>query len=110
MKRILVIAAHPDDELLGCGGTVIRHTDNGDEVRSIIVCEGESLRYKKEQYNQKDYTERAAKLMGVSQIYRLGYPDQRLDTISLVDLNISLEKIIREDKKANLHCHFCNKE
>lgn len=106
MKRILVIAAHPDDELLGCGGTVIRHTDNGDEVRSIIVCEGESLRYKKEQYNQKDYTERAAKLMGVSQIYRLGYPDQRLDTISLVDLNISLEKIIRDYRPQRIYLQY----
>lgn len=96
MKRVLVIAAHPDDELLGCGGTVIRHTDKGDEVRSIIVCEGESLRYKKGQYNQKDYTEQAAILMGVSKIYRLGFPDQRLDTVSLVDLNIALEKIINE--------------
>lgn len=94
MKRVLVIAAHPDDELLGCGGTVIRHTDNGDEVRSIIVCEGESLRYSKGQYEQKIYTEKAARLMGVSEVYRLGFPDQRLDTFSLVDLNMALEKII----------------
>lgn len=94
MKRVLVIAAHPDDELLGCGGTVIRHTDKGDEVRSIIVCEGESLRYGKGQYNQNEYTEKAASLMGVSEIYRLGFPDQRLDTFPLVDLNITLEKII----------------
>ncbi|MDO4547082.1 MAG: PIG-L family deacetylase, partial [Clostridia bacterium] len=44
MKKILVIAAHPDDELLGVGGTVARHAMQGDEVYTIIMCEGESLR------------------------------------------------------------------
>jgi len=40
-KRVLVIAAHPDDELLGCGGTVALHTQRGDAVVSVIACEGE---------------------------------------------------------------------
>jgi len=44
-KPVLVIAAHPDDELLGCGGTAALHTRAGDAVTSVIVCEGESLRY-----------------------------------------------------------------
>ena len=44
-KRVLVIAAHPDDELLGCGGTVALHVKAGDTVTTVIACEGESLRY-----------------------------------------------------------------
>jgi LmbE family N-acetylglucosaminyl deacetylase len=43
-KRVLVIAAHPDDELLGCGGTVDLHTDAGDDVTVVVGSESESLR------------------------------------------------------------------
>src|SRR5438034_7628909 len=44
-KRVLVIAAHPDDELLGCGGTIALHRRAGHPVTAVIACEGESLRY-----------------------------------------------------------------
>ncbi len=44
-KRVLIVAAHPDDELLGCGGTVALHARAQDAVTSVIVCEGEPLRY-----------------------------------------------------------------
>ena len=40
MSRILVVAAHPDDEVLGCGGTIARHVDSGDQVQVLIVAEG----------------------------------------------------------------------
>ena len=43
-KRVLVIAAHPDDEVLGCGGTVARHGDAGDEVHVLIMAEGATSR------------------------------------------------------------------
>ena len=45
MSKILVVAAHPDDELLGIGGIIKKHTLHGDRVQAIIMCEGESLRY-----------------------------------------------------------------
>ena len=43
-NNVLVIAAHPDDELLGCGGTLAKHHSEGDTITSCIVCEGESIR------------------------------------------------------------------
>ena len=39
-KTILIVAAHPDDEVLGCGGTIARHADAGDQVQVLIVAEG----------------------------------------------------------------------
>ena len=39
-KRVLVVAAHPDDEVLGVGGTILRHTAQGDRVRILIMAEG----------------------------------------------------------------------
>ena len=39
-KKVLVVAAHPDDEILGCGGTVLRHIAEGDVVHTMIMAEG----------------------------------------------------------------------
>ena len=46
MKKIFVVAAHPDDEVLGCGGTILKHISNGDKVYVLFVSEGVSGRYK----------------------------------------------------------------
>src|SRR3954453_9086255 len=67
-KRILVIAAHPDDELLGCGGTGALHSKAGDEVTSVIVCEGESLRYGQQGVGQADHIRKAAATLGVRDV------------------------------------------
>jgi LmbE family N-acetylglucosaminyl deacetylase len=44
LNRVLVVAAHPDDEVLGCGGTIARHADAGDQVQVLIVAEGATSR------------------------------------------------------------------
>jgi LmbE family N-acetylglucosaminyl deacetylase len=95
-RRVLVIAAHPDDELLGCGGTVALHTRAGDEVTSVIVCEGESLRYGPGGVGQRSHIHRAADTLGVRTVHTLNFPDQRLDTKTLTDIITPLEQIVRE--------------
>ena len=72
-SRVLVIAAHPDDEVLGCGGTVALHTRAGDEVHTAIACEGESLRYGAEGIGQSEHTCRAARTLGVHDVRMLGF-------------------------------------
>lgn len=105
-KRVLVIAAHPDDELLGCGGTVAKHATEGDEVRTIIMCEGESLRYKGMNVNQSVAIEEANKILGVKHVYHLKFPDQKLDTFSLVDIITPIEDIIEEYQPQIVYCQF----
>src|SRR5438046_9117263 len=85
-KRILVIAAHPDDEVLGCGGTVALHARAGSEVFTAIACEGESLRYGPAGVGQPEHMQRAAETLGVRAVRLLGFPDRRLDTITLADI------------------------
>ena len=63
-KNILVVAAHPDDELLGIGGIILKHTMNGDHVRAVIMCEGESLRYAGD-VGQSEATKKAAAILPV---------------------------------------------
>jgi len=91
-----VIAAHPDDELLGCGGTVARHTAAGARVTSVIVCEGESLRYGPAGVGQRSHVERAADVLGVQDVRMLAFPDQRLDTYTLTDVIGCLEQIVKD--------------
>ena len=104
-KKVLVIAAHPDDEILGCGGTVARHAKNGDKVQFLIVCEGESLRYGKD-VGQQQATQLAADILGVNKVHRLDFPDQRLDTFCLVDVISPIERIIEDYSPQVVYCHY----
>ncbi len=102
--RILVIAAHPDDEVLGCGGTVALHSAAGDEVVSVILCEGESLRYGPEGVGQTDHARAAARKLGVHDLRMLGFADQRLDTIPLTDVIAPLVRIVAEVRPRIVYC------
>jgi LmbE family N-acetylglucosaminyl deacetylase len=105
-RRVLVIAAHPDDELLGCGGTLALHTRAGDAVTAVIACEGESLRYGPGGVGQAEHMRRAAHTLGLAESRPLGFPDQRLDTQSLLDLIVPLERVVRELRPAVVYCQF----
>lgn len=105
-RRVLVIAAHPDDELLGCGGTLALHTRAGDEVTAVIACEGESLRYGPSGIGQGEHMRRAGHTLGLKESRPLGFPDQRLDTQSLLDLIVPLERTVRELRPAVVYCQF----
>ena len=105
-RSVLVIAAHPDDEVLGCGGTVALHARAGDEVTAVIACEGESLRYGPGGVGQSDHSRRAAEMLGLKESRRLGFPDQRLDTLTLLDLIAPLERAVREVRPAVVYCQF----
>ena len=102
-KRVLVIAAHPDDELLGIGGIILKHRQDGDPVRAVIMCEGESLRYAKD-VGQSEATREAAEILGIEQVYRFDYPDQKLDTFTLTELITPLEKVSEEYRPNIIYC------
>lgn len=105
-RRVLAIAAHPDDEVLGCGGTLALHARAGDQVTAVIACEGESLRYGPGGVGQSHHTRRAADVLGLTESRQLGFPDQRLDTLSLLDLIQPLERVVREARPNVVYCQF----
>ena len=70
---VLVVAAHPDGEVLGCGGTIARHGDAGDQVQVLIVVEGATSRQK-----QRDRDQFGAELLDI--------PDNHLDSLDRLDL------------------------
>jgi len=98
--NILVIAAHPDDEVLGMGGTIRKLSKNGNKIRLCIVTEGATAQYndKKMILERKNACMKASKILGISKIDFLGFPDMSLDTIPHLEINRSLEKIIKSFK------------
>jgi LmbE family N-acetylglucosaminyl deacetylase len=103
-SRIMVIAAHPDDELLGCGGTIALHAQSGDHVTTVIACEGASLHYGRESAEQLAHIKSAARTLGVADTRLLGFPDQKLDTLTLTEIITPLERVVRDVRPEIVYC------
>ena len=95
MTRVLVMAAHPDDEVLGMGGTLAVHAVvRGDDVRIVCVTDGSSTQYPGDAVirEQKEAEARAAAAeLGVTDYIHLDLPDMRLDTLAHVEVNRVIE-------------------
>jgi LmbE family N-acetylglucosaminyl deacetylase len=104
--RVVVVAAHPDDEILGCGGVTALHAAAGHRVVTVIACEGQSLRYGDREVAMAEQSRRAAAVLGVRDLRLLDFPDQRLDTVTLTQLIAPLEAIVREVQPTVVYCQF----
>lgn len=100
-QRILVIAAHPDDEVLGCGGTAARLNQEGHEVFFAILGEGITSRYS--QRDQADHAQvsalhgtsrQAVELLGAKDLFLYNLPDNRFDTVPLLDIVKIIEALV----------------
>ena len=82
-ESILVVAPHPDDEVLGCGGVILRHIDHGDTVHVAIVTRGVPERFPAKQVEVVRQELRAAhQVLGVTGVQFLDFPAQKLDTVA----------------------------
>jgi N-acetylglucosamine malate deacetylase 1 len=89
--RILVVAAHPDDELLGPGGTILRHLADGDEVSILVACTGTNLRYEAPEADRLTAIAREV-ATGMGAAIEFGeLPDQGLDLRSLTEVAAVIE-------------------
>lgn len=106
--KILIIAAHPDDETFGMGGTIAKRTFNGDIVHVLIITDGSSSQY--ENYKEmikkkKDEAKKAMNILGVKKIEFKTLPDMKLDTISHIEINNIIEQKIEEYKPSIVYTH-----
>lgn len=107
-KTVLVVAAHPDDEVLGCGGTMARHTAEGDNVYALFMTNGVSARQgvnSDDVYGRNEAAEKACKVLGVKEYIYNDFPDNRLDTIALLDITQSIEKVISDIQPEIIYTH-----
>jgi len=107
VTRIAVIGAHPDDEILGAGGTLARHVRAGDEVHAIVVADGASSRYPDQMMAtlEKD-ARRAAETIGFASLRLQALPDQRLDTVPYIELTQLIEAVLDDIRPHVVYTHF----
>ena len=112
-RNILVVAAHPDDEVLGCGGTIARHADSGDQVQVLIVAEGSTSRLLERDRNQvrdelsalAQAAQTAGSILGAAGVELLDFPDNRLDSLDRLDLIKRIEESVERYQPACVYVH-----
>ena len=108
-NTVLVIAAHPDDEVLGCGGAIARHTALGDQVHVLFMADGETSRtslVKDLEEKRRHAAQAALDVLSVGERIFLDWPDNRLDTIPMLDLVQSIEPVIMRLRPDIIYTHF----
>lgn len=116
-RRLLVVAAHPDDEVLGCGGTIARFRDAGHDVRVVMLAEGVTARFDPSEFATPQVQEwsarrnanayRALAVLGVpsDQVFVEQRPCCRLDMVPQIDLVKQIERHIADFRPTDLFTH-----
>ncbi len=94
-KQVLVVSAHPDDEVLGVGGTMASHIQQDDQVCVLILTDGVTARHN-ETEAQKEATQKACRTLGVQDVRFADLPDQRLDSLALLDVIRPIANLVNE--------------
>jgi len=107
-RTILVVAAHADDEVLGCGGTIARHVAEGDTVHVVFMADGVASRYESDStalLRRNHARDEALRILGVTQCHVLDFPDNRMDSVPLLDVVRALEPIIEQMQPSRIYTH-----
>ena len=104
---ILVVAAHSDDEVLGCGGTLLKHVARGDEVHIMFLTNGVGARGSDDGANARSKAcDKVMNKIGVASYQQLDYPDNQLDRITLLEIVKVVEESIRKINPTIIYTHF----
>lgn len=105
--NVHVVAAHPDDEVLGVGGTILRHVAEGDDVHVLIMSEGASSRYEDDMVSElASAAEAAAEVLGVASLETARWPDQRMDAVPLIELTQFISERLEAAPPHVIYTHF----
>jgi LmbE family N-acetylglucosaminyl deacetylase len=97
MKKILVVAPHPDDEMIGVGGTILKNIDEGNEVCVVIVTKGMLPLFNSDIIEKtRDEARRCHNTIGVKNTYFLDFPSTMLDTVPKYKINGAIFDIVKE--------------
>lgn len=112
MSRILTVAAHPDDEVLGCGGTIKRLVDEGNDAYSLVLSDGVTSRYDEvtacvlEAINSRlQESVSAGKIIGYKEIFFRDFTDNSFDKEPILNIVKAVEKYIFLIKPSIIFTH-----
>tara|TARA_B110000003_G_C16604098_1_gene516824 strand:- start:337 stop:1011 length:675 start_codon:yes stop_codon:yes gene_type:complete len=112
VNKVLIVAAHPDDEVLGCGGVIAKHVFEGSEVLIAFMTNGESSRDMQD--NERDINLRkeaslaALKILNITNYKYFNFPDNEMDTIPLLEVVKSIETLIDDFQPNIIYTHYKN--
>ena len=97
-NSVLVVGAHPDDEVLGAGGAIAKHSDAGDDVHILIVSEGTTQQYEDPDLieQKRNHARECANHLGATKVHFGELPDMRLEDIDHVEVNAVIEDVCAE--------------
>lgn len=104
-QSILVVAAHADDEALGCGGTMRRHIDDGDQVAVLFLTNGVGARTEADEAairRRHDSMNKALGLLGVTRYECRDFPDNALDSVPLLDVVRAIDDFVKKLPKPDI--------
>ena len=115
-KKILIVVAHPDDEVLGCFGTVARFINEGYEAYTLILGEGKTSRDEKRILSDKQdeikvlniEIKNANDLIGIKKVFIENFPDNRFDSVDLLDIIKVISKVKDEIQPDIIFTHYEN--
>ena len=116
-KRILIIAAHPDDDILGCGGTLSKMKKNN-LIKVLFIGEGTSCRFANFKINKKQIkkeieirernAKQALKSLGIKHYEFTNFPCGRLDTVPIIEINKKIENQVSSFRPNIIYTHHHN--
>jgi len=108
MNKVLVVAAHPDDEILGCGGTILKHLSKNDDVRIILMTNGEDSRHlvtSDDIQQRKNSTKQSMRDLGVSSWHQYSFLDNQMDTHPLLEIVKIVENEVAKHQPSIIYTH-----
>ena len=106
MRNIVVISAHPDDEILGVGGTLLKHKKNGDKIYWLIttnIFENQGFSKQRISNRQKEI-KKISEALSVEKVFMLNYPTMSLSTSTLIEMVPKISKIFIEIEPEIVYC------
>ena len=102
--KVLIIAPHPDDEVLGCGGSIKKWTKEGNEVYLCVVTKAYAPDWTEEYIeNKKKEVDKSAKVLGIQKVFFLNLPTVKLDTIGQKEINDAMTRCVEQVKPEVLY-------
>ena len=106
-NKILVVAAHPDDEVIGCGGALLRYIQQGDEIQIVYMTDGESSR--RNQQHQQQLRNQAAintnRYLNARPPICFDFPDNKMDVVPLLTIVQALEQAVKDFQPDIIYTH-----